>query len=126
MLEPISNKGVNIGMLVSWSDETKLEVFGPMNPGYVWKKSNEVHKPKNLPSLQLSTKARVLYFREVSLGEYYVLGRFHCRSIMLWGGFIMLWGGFIGSIMLWGGFIRGVLCFGEVSLQEYYTLERFH
>ncbi|KAI4875718.1 hypothetical protein NFI96_005575 [Prochilodus magdalenae] len=38
---------------VLWSDETKLELFGPMAQIYVWRRKNEAYKEKNtLPTVK--------------------------------------------------------------------------
>ena len=38
---------------VLWSDETKLELFGPMDQRYVWRRKNEAYAEKNtLPTVK--------------------------------------------------------------------------
>jgi len=41
------NKPQNFCDFVLWSDETKLELFGPMDQRYVWRKKNEAYAEKN-------------------------------------------------------------------------------
>uniref|UniRef100_A0A8C5MZ74 Transposase Tc1-like domain-containing protein n=1 Tax=Leptobrachium leishanense TaxID=445787 RepID=A0A8C5MZ74_9ANUR len=38
---------------VLWTDETKLELFGPMDQGYVWRRKNKAYEEKNtLPTVK--------------------------------------------------------------------------
>ena len=47
------NKPLKFWNSVTWSDETKLELFGPMDQRYVWRKKNEAYAEKNtLPTVK--------------------------------------------------------------------------
>ncbi len=47
------NKPQKIGDFVLWSDETKLELFGPMDQWYVWRRKNGAYAGKNtLPTVK--------------------------------------------------------------------------
>ena len=47
------NKSQRFWNSVLWSDETKLELFRPMDQRYVWRKKNEAHAEKNtLPTVK--------------------------------------------------------------------------
>ena len=47
------NKPQRFWNSVLWSDETKLELFGPMDQRYVWRKKNEAYAEKNtLPTVK--------------------------------------------------------------------------
>ena len=47
------NKPPKFWNYVLWSDETKLELFGPMDQRYVWRKKNEAYAEKNtLPRMK--------------------------------------------------------------------------
>ncbi|KAI4905257.1 hypothetical protein NFI96_004828 [Prochilodus magdalenae] len=60
-----------------WSDETKLELFGPMAQRYVWRRKNEAYKEKNtLPTVKhggqagCKTGSNQLIFNNASPYQY--------------------------------------------------------
>lgn len=41
------DENLNFGIHVLWSDENKIELFGPDDHRYIWRKNGEACKPEN-------------------------------------------------------------------------------